>query len=162
MTPRQSLSVALSGGSSMSKAHPHNFFINTNEPQPKQHLPVALCRWQFNEQGACTRIPQIDDPKAHQTACNSPRSCAAAYPTKVRYKRKGALHSQRCVTNGKVCYKCKGALQTQISTPPHAHLTLHTSRCVPSVLHKELLTSTTSSCASYVHAVAVAQVHMPC
>eukprot|EP00878_Enallax_costatus_P015898 GHUV01016666.1.p1 GENE.GHUV01016666.1~~GHUV01016666.1.p1 ORF type:complete len:203 (+),score=34.80 GHUV01016666.1:201-809(+) len=40
--------------------------------------------WQFNGQGACTRIPQIGDDKAHATACSSKKSCVASYPVKVR------------------------------------------------------------------------------
>lgn len=39
--------------------------------------------WEFNGQGACTRIPQIGDRKAEATACSSGRSCVASYPVKV-------------------------------------------------------------------------------
>lgn len=39
--------------------------------------------WQFNGQGACTRIPQIGDPKAAATACSSSKSCVASFPVKV-------------------------------------------------------------------------------
>ncbi|KAF8073221.1 hypothetical protein HT031_000882 [Scenedesmus sp. PABB004] len=38
--------------------------------------------WEFNGAGACTRIPQIGDPKAAATACSSGRSCVASYPVK--------------------------------------------------------------------------------
>eukprot|EP00983_Pelagomonas_calceolata_P093676 1157802-Pelagomonas_calceolata.AAC.3 len=52
-------------------------------PLPCRWQSNSRDKWQFNSQGKCTSIPQIDDPKAHATACNSPRSCAASYPTKV-------------------------------------------------------------------------------
>ncbi|WIA09707.1 hypothetical protein OEZ85_009091 [Tetradesmus obliquus] len=38
--------------------------------------------WEFNGAGACTRIPQIGDERAHATACASQRSCVASYPVK--------------------------------------------------------------------------------
>lgn len=40
--------------------------------------------WQFNGAGKCTSVPQIEDPKAHATACASPRNCVRAFPVKVR------------------------------------------------------------------------------
>lgn len=66
------------------------------------HLFVCCLRhagWTFDTTGACKRIPQIDDPKAHATACNSPRSCVKAYPTKVgsgrRCQRRSAVVTDR-------------------------------------------------------------------
>jgi phenylpropionate dioxygenase-like ring-hydroxylating dioxygenase large terminal subunit len=35
--------------------------------------------WTFDGLGACTSIPQLDDAKAHATACASPRSCVRAF-----------------------------------------------------------------------------------
>lgn len=40
--------------------------------------------WEFNGAGACTRIPQIGDERAHATACASQRSCVASYQVQVR------------------------------------------------------------------------------
>ena len=39
--------------------------------------------WRFNGEGKCTDIPQSLDAKANAAACNNPRSCATARPTKV-------------------------------------------------------------------------------
>ncbi|KAK9909088.1 hypothetical protein WJX75_006990 [Coccomyxa subellipsoidea] len=39
--------------------------------------------WRFDGDGKCTDIPQSLDPKANAAACNNPRSCATARPTKV-------------------------------------------------------------------------------
>ncbi len=39
--------------------------------------------WQFNQAGKCTVIPQMEDAKAHATACASPRNCVKTFPVKV-------------------------------------------------------------------------------
>jgi pheophorbide a oxygenase len=46
-------------------------------------LQCSYHGWTFNEQGGCTSIPQIGDPKAHKTACSNNRACVKAYPTQV-------------------------------------------------------------------------------
>eukprot|EP00884_Botryococcus_braunii_P006864 jgi/Botrbrau1/16179/Bobra.0244s0003.1 len=40
--------------------------------------------WEFNDKGKCAKIPQIKDPKAHEVACGSSRSCVAVHPTQVK------------------------------------------------------------------------------
>ncbi|KAG2495723.1 hypothetical protein HYH03_006322 [Edaphochlamys debaryana] len=45
-------------------------------------LACAYHGWEFDQAGACTRVPQLgSDAKAAATACASPRSCASAFPT---------------------------------------------------------------------------------
>jgi len=61
---------------------PHRLAPLSEGRMEGDNLMCSYHGWQFNSQGKCTSIPQIDDPKAHATACNSPRSCAASYPTK--------------------------------------------------------------------------------
>lgn len=60
--------------------------------------------WQFNGQGACTRIPQIGDEKAHATACSSNRSCVASYPVKVDRLMSSDLQFPVCIATVGCCF----------------------------------------------------------
>ncbi|EFJ52180.1 hypothetical protein VOLCADRAFT_120385 [Volvox carteri f. nagariensis] len=45
-------------------------------------LACAYHGWEFDEEGSCTKVPQLSsDPRAAATACSSPRSCVTSYPT---------------------------------------------------------------------------------
>ncbi|KAG2495724.1 hypothetical protein HYH03_006323 [Edaphochlamys debaryana] len=45
-------------------------------------LACAYHGWEFDQAGACTRVPQLGgDAKAAATACASPRSCASTFPS---------------------------------------------------------------------------------
>ncbi|KAF5835124.1 Rieske [2Fe-2S] iron-sulfur domain-containing protein [Dunaliella salina] len=61
---------------------PHRLAPLSEGRMEGDNLMCSYHGWQFNSEGKCTSIPQIDDPKAHATACSSSRSCAASYPTK--------------------------------------------------------------------------------
>ena len=39
--------------------------------------------WRFNDCGKCVKIPQADDQRSHEAACNSPRSAVMTFPCKV-------------------------------------------------------------------------------
>lgn len=41
--------------------------------------------WHFDSQGKCTKIPQIDDPKAHAFSCSQQSARINVYPTKVQH-----------------------------------------------------------------------------
>ncbi|EFJ52179.1 hypothetical protein VOLCADRAFT_56359, partial [Volvox carteri f. nagariensis] len=45
-------------------------------------LACAYHGWEFDEEGSCTKVPQLSsDPRAAATARSSPRSCVTSYPT---------------------------------------------------------------------------------
>lgn len=48
------------------------------------NLMCAYHGWQFNGEGRCASIPQLDAP-SQEAACRSPRSCVSSYPCQVRH-----------------------------------------------------------------------------
>jgi len=45
-------------------------------------LECAYHGWQFEAQGACSRIPQVE-PEVERAACSSKRSCVQAFPVQI-------------------------------------------------------------------------------
>lgn len=78
------------------KGHSGNWIVMDDEC-PHRMAPLSegriekdgnlLCSyhaWRFNESGKCVRIPHAEDEKAHEVACNSPRSAVQTYPVQAR------------------------------------------------------------------------------